>query len=156
YDPPEALVNKVVGDRPHPDLAAVNDHMSVPNLAEFDADMVRAVQDFYDAEVMSIDMALRDLFASLEERHFLDNAVVVVTADHGEEFKEHGLMGHHQTLYEEVIRVPLIMLVPGQHQHVEVTPLVSLTDVAPTVLDLVGIPSPPSFMGSSLRSLMGL
>jgi len=156
YDPPDEYVDRVLAGRPRPDLDAVNERMNFPNLGNFTDDMVQAVKTFYDAEVISIDTALHALFDELAARHFLDNCIVVVVADHGEEFHEHGLMGHHQTLYEEVLRVPLIMLVPGQSTARTVEPVVSLTDVAPTVLDLAGLPAPATFEGGSLRAAMGL
>src|SRR4029079_364673 len=135
---------------------AINERMTLPNVGRFTDEQLQAVKDLYDAEVMSIDASLRALFKGLEDRHFLDNSIVVVLADHGEEFREHGLMGHHQTLYEEVLRVPLIVLVPGHASSVSVAPIVSVTDVAPTLLDLAGIPAPETFEGGSLRGAMGI
>ncbi len=155
YDPPDALVDQVLAGRPRPNRDAINDRMTLPNIGTFDDDQVQAVQDFYDAEVLSLDVQLRELFAGLQQRGFLENAIVVITADHGEEFREHGLMGHHQTLYEEVLRVPLILLVPGHEQRTDIQPIVSLIDLAPTLLELAGIPAPPSFEGHSLKPLLG-
>ncbi len=156
YDPPQADVDRVLQGRPQPDLEAVNARMRIPNLGTFSDEMVRQIRDLYDAEVTSLDAELRNLFAALAERHFLDNGIVVLVADHGEEFYEHGIVGHHQTLFEEVLRVPLIVLVPGHRTGVPIEPIVSLTDVAPTLLDLAGIAAPPSFEGGSLRAVMGL
>ena len=155
YDPPDANLDRVLDGRPRPDLAQVNARMNFPNLGVFPDQMVQDVKTLYDAEVISVDAALRDLFHALTERHVLDHSVVVVVADHGEEFREHGLMGHHQTLYEEVLRVPLIVLRSDEPHGLVIDPIVSLTDVAPTILDLVGLPSPSRFEGGSLRSLMG-
>jgi arylsulfatase A-like enzyme len=112
---------------------------------------VRAV---YDAEVMAVDAAIRDLFATLAARGFLDRALVVVTADHGEELKDHGLMGHNKTLYEEVIHVPLIVLTPGETRGAVDDRVVSLVDVAPTVVDAVPAPVPERFAGKSLRDAL--
>jgi len=130
--------------------------MKLPNIGTFPDETVQAVKDFYDAEVISVDAQLRALFDALRTRGVLERCIVVVVADHGEEFREHGLMGHHQTLFEEVIRVPLIMLLPGHDQPVELRQRVSLTDVAPTLLDLLDIPAPPQFEGHSLRADLGL
>jgi arylsulfatase A-like enzyme len=156
YDPPQVFVDRVLDGRAQPDRDEVNERMVLPSMGRFSDEMVQAVKDFYDAEVMSVDAALRSLFEALAARHFLDNAIVVVLADHGEEFREHGLMGHHQTLYEEVVRVPLIMRVPGHNGAVRVDPIVSVSDIAPTVLDLAGIPAPETFEAASLRRAMGL
>jgi arylsulfatase A-like enzyme len=156
YDPPQADVDRVLQGRPQPDREAVNRRMGIPNFGTFSDEMVSQIRTFYDAEVMSLDAELRKLFATLKEKHDLDHAIVVLLADHGEEFLEHGIVGHHQSLFEEVLRVPLIVLVPGHDEGAAIEPIVSVTDVAPTVLDLAGIPAPAAFEGGSLRALMGL
>jgi arylsulfatase A-like enzyme len=156
YSPDATYLDRVLDGRPRPERGEVNRRMLFPNLGVFPEEMVQNVKDLYDAEVMSLDAALRSFFSALDERRFLDNCIVVVTADHGEEFQEHGLMGHHQTLYDEVLRVPLIFLVPGHATGAAIDPIVSLTDVAPTLLDLAGVPSPLSFEGGSLRGVMGV
>jgi uncharacterized sulfatase len=79
--------------------------------------------------------------------------VVVITSDHGEEFMEHGSVKHTQTVYEEMIRVPLIIRVPGKGAS-EITSTVRHVDVVPTVLELLGIESRGRFQGSSLVPLM--
>jgi arylsulfatase A-like enzyme len=151
YDPPAATLERLLAGRPKPDIAAVNDRMRLPNIGTFTDELVRDVQDLYDAEVSSVDADIRVLFDELGRRKILDDCIVVITADHGEEFREHGLMGHHQTLFEEVVRVPLIMLLPQRSERSDVTGLVSLVDIAPTLLDLLGLPIPDAFAGHSLR-----
>jgi arylsulfatase A-like enzyme len=156
YGPEPQYLDHVLGGRPRPDQVAVNARMNMPNVGVFSDEMVQAVRDYYDAEVMSLDAQLRALFAELTARQLLDNTIVVLLADHGEEFREHGLMGHGQTLFEEVIHVPLLIVTPGRSQHLDVAPPVSVIDVAPTLLDLAGLAVPVSFEGHSLRPLMGL
>jgi arylsulfatase A-like enzyme len=92
------------------------------------------------------------LFAALEQRGFFSDAVVIVTSDHGEEFQEHGARGHGKTLFEESIWVPLIVLPPGAGAPGDVDRLVSSVDIAPTVLELAGIPIPSRFAGRSFAS----
>ncbi|MFN8545155.1 MAG: sulfatase [Candidatus Binatia bacterium] len=111
-------------------------------------DMAR---DLYDAELLGLDDAIRDLVAGLERRGLLDTAVVVFTADHGEEFFEHGKYGHGVNLYNDTLRVPLVLLTPGQADARDVRDTVSLVDVAPTLVALAGGPTEPSFEGRSLR-----
>jgi len=154
YDPPDPYLERVLRGRPRPDVADVNRRMAVSTVATFDEQQVQAMRDCYDAEAASVDAALRDLFEQLRSRGFLDDCIVVITADHGEEMHEHGLMGHDQTLYEEVLRVPLIVLAPGTHDGTTVSGIVSLVAVAPTVLDLAGIAVPTAFEGRSLRAQM--
>jgi arylsulfatase A-like enzyme len=155
YAPPPELLARVRGDRPPPNVDLVNQNVYFGHLGQMSAEQVADIVDVYDAQVLAMDAALRTLFADLERRGFLANALVVITADHGEEFKEHGLMGHEKTLFEEVIHVPLVVLAPGQTQAAVVDDVVSLVDVAPTVLDVVGVPIPPSFAGASRVGALG-
>src|SRR4029453_208235 len=76
------------------------------------------------------------------------------TGDHGEEFWEHEGIGHGRTLYDESVRVPLIMIAPGYRGGQRVEAAVSLLDVAPTLLDLLEPPPAPSFEGGSLLPLL--
>jgi arylsulfatase A-like enzyme len=110
------------------------------------------MQARYDGEIRYVDAQLERLFAALEASVGLDSSLVVLLSDHGEEFDDHGSMeGHGFTHYEEVLHVPLILRLPGrQHAGRVVSEPVELLDVAPTVLDLVGVPAPAAFQGRSL------
>ncbi len=108
----------------------------------------------YDAEVAAADAELGLLFEALEQRGILKNALVIVTADHGEELLEHGTFGHGFSLFNESVRVPLIMAGPGVPAGRVVNQNVSLIDVAPTVLDLLGLPPESHFEGRSLLPLL--
>jgi arylsulfatase A-like enzyme len=121
---------------------------------EFGEEDVRDFRDCYDAEVAQVDDRIRDLFAALRERGFLDRAIVFVLSDHGEEFEEHGHMEHGKSLFEEVVRVPLIVVGPRVAAGLRVEENVSLVDVGPTLLDLLGLPAEPRFEGRSLVPLM--
>lgn len=156
FGPLPAALAHVLGGRPAPDVDTVNQAMATWPLVDFAADpaLMQGTKDLYDAEVMSVDTALRDVFAELRRRGVLDDAIVVVLADHGEEFLEHGLIGHNNTLFEEVIRVPLMIHLPEQTQRLDVDRAVSLVDLAPTLLDLAGIAAPPSFDGHSFAPLL--
>src|SRR5690606_11893394 len=81
-----------------------------------------------------------------------EHTCIVLASDHGEEFQEHGrLFHHHARLYDELIRVPLIMHCPGRLPGgVVVDSPVTLTDVMPTVLELIGLPVPVDLDGRSL------
>ena len=154
YAPPPDALAHVMNGAPHPDLPTINVAASVGHMRALEPEMLVNIQKAYDATVYDLDRSLRTLFAALEQRGFLDDAVVVVTADHGEEFRDHGGMGHGKSLYNEVVHVPLLMLTPGDPAGIveTVTPLV---DVAPTVLELAGIRPPRSFAGQSVCSLLG-
>jgi arylsulfatase A-like enzyme len=119
-----------------------------------DSEEVSLLESLYDGEVAAVDEELRLLFAELERRGFLDDAIVVVTSDHGEEFWEHGFLLHGFTLFEEGVRVPLLVLGPGVPAGLRVDRPVSLVDLAPTLLDLVGLEKEPRHEGRSLLPLV--
>ncbi len=110
------------------------------------AQVRRYLEDRYDQNLASVDDALDRLFRAAGP-----DALIVVFADHGEEFFDHGDLEHGHTLYDELLRVPLIIRAPGlEPRHVGAA--VSLIDVAPTVLDLLGLGG-GTFDGMSLASL---
>jgi arylsulfatase A-like enzyme len=115
---------------------------------------VACLASLYDGEVAAFDAELRTLFAELQEHGFLDDAIVVLTADHGEEFLEHGRLLHGFTLYDEMVHVPLLVIAPGYAAGQVVEENVSLVDVAPTLVEILGLPPVPNFEGRSLVSLM--
>jgi arylsulfatase A-like enzyme/Tfp pilus assembly protein PilF len=92
----------------------------------------------YDGEVAWTDTLLGRLRASLEARQLWDNALVVVTADHGEALGEHDETGHGYFTYETTLKVPLVMRGPGLAANATVNGTVRLVDLAPTVLSLLG------------------
>jgi arylsulfatase A-like enzyme len=105
----------------------------------------------YDGEIFYTDSHIRRLLQEMKQLDCFDNALIVVTSDHGEEFLEHGGWGHGPKLYEELIRVPLLFKLPGGEAGGQrVKQQVSLMDVAPTILDLLDVPIPDSFQGRSL------
>ncbi len=118
------------------------------------AEQKEAVRDLYRAEVASVDAAIGQVLAALDAQGLREQTLVVVVADHGEEFWEHGGVEHGHTVYEELIHVPLLMRWPG-HLPVEtrVAPVVRIIDVAPTILDLLDITPPADLDGSTLRGL---
>ena len=118
-------------------------------LEAFTCQELESLESLYDAEVAWLDAELGRLLADLDRRHFLDNTIVVITSDHGEEFLDHGYFWHERALYEESVRVPLIIRLPGQGENRIVTRPVSLVDLAPSLLELLGVPPPPALAGHS-------
>ena len=97
----------------------------------------------YDGEIRLVDDHLAKLRAVLAELSIDNNTIIVVTSDHGDEFFEHGRKGHHRTLYDEQLRVPLIFYVPGVklvRPRLEME--TSTVDIFPTVLGFTGIEAP--------------
>lgn len=112
---------------------------------------VAGYSDRYDASIRYVDGVLGDLFKRLEELELRDQTAVIITSDHGEAFGEHGRLGHEQT-YPEELHVPLILIHPDLDRGYRVPTPVELIDVAPTVLDLLGVDSETAMSG---RSLLG-
>jgi len=100
------------------------------------------VESLYDATVAQADAEFGRLLDSLERSGQADRTLVLVLSDHGEEFLEHGGLSHARTLYEEVLRVPCILRVPGREPAV-VDERIDLADLAPTLLALLGMPALP-------------
>lgn len=101
---------------------------------------VEAERNAYDATLRYLDAELGRLFRSLEERGALEETLVIVTSDHGEEFYEHGVMRHGHSLYRKSVQVPLLVWLPGSPEPggLRVPAPVSIRDVPATILDLVG------------------
>ena len=109
------------------------------------------LQDLYDAEISYLDAELTRLLQGLEAAGLAERTLVVLVSDHGEEFKEHGGLAHARTLYEEALRVPLLMRLPGRlPQGLRVSRPAQLVDIAPTLLELLGQAGPPDLPGRSL------
>jgi arylsulfatase A-like enzyme len=108
----------------------------------------------YEESLQYLDEQIGRLLAFLEKDGRAANTVVIVVSDHGEEFFDHGRWGHWEdNLYDEIIRVPLIIRLPGQAAKQVVERQVTTLDVMPTILDLCACPLPSDVEGSSLRPL---
>jgi arylsulfatase A-like enzyme len=114
----------------------------------------RFAKEPYDGEIAAVDAAVSRLLAGLRERRLLDGALVVVAGDHGESLGEHGEATHGVFLYDATIRVPLVVRLPrAEGAGRRVASRVGLVDLAPTVLEVLGVAPPPGMQG---RSLLGL
>jgi arylsulfatase A-like enzyme len=110
---------------------------------------VPGLMEKYDYEIAFVDRWVGKLLDALKTTGLDDSTAVVVMADHGEAWGEHKVYFHGQDLFDEQLRVPLIIAVPGQTARTVETD-VALVDVGPTVLDLVGVAPPATFRGRSL------
>jgi arylsulfatase A-like enzyme len=109
----------------------------------------------YDAEVRALDDAIAELLDHLDGLGVLENTLVVVLGDHGESLGEHGVFFEHHGLYDVTIRPPLILCAPGRvAAGRRVESVVMTPDLAPTILDLLGLPVPASMEGRSLTGLL--
>ena len=142
YVPPEAFQDRYSKPVPGAQEATTVAHLvQRPDLAQ--AELERTV-GLYDAEIAFADQELGKLLTGLKDLGLYDEALVVFVADHGEEFRDHGGFGHNPRMYQEVVRVPLVVKFPGSFGQPALRGAVhdrrvSQVDVLPTLMDAVGI-----------------
>ena len=111
-----------------------------------------AQQPAYDASIAQLDSLVHVMLADLRRRGLLENTIIVITADHGEEFGEQKIFGHGNSLYAPSVHIPLVMTYPGRIPGGQrVSQAVSIRDVPATILDLVNRNG--QLPGVSLRAL---
>jgi arylsulfatase A-like enzyme len=113
------------------------------------ADDMRYLVSLYDSEITFTDEYIGKLLVGLKKQGLYDNSIIIVTSDHGEEFMERGWIGHAVTLYQELLRVPLIITVPGGRGRIVNDP-VGLIDIMPTTLGYLGLKVPGDLEGRGL------
>jgi choline-sulfatase len=113
------------------------------------------LEALHDAEITQSDSLFGAFIADLKQRGIYDTSVVVVVSDHGDEFWEHGDVGHAQGVYQELVHIPLIVRAPGLLPLGKVIEAdVEAMDLFPTLLDVAGMATPKSTQGSSLLPLV--
>ena len=107
----------------------------------------------YDGQILAMDVALGRIFGALKERQRFENALVIVTADHGELLGEHDQVGHGgRMMYEGLLHIPMVVKFPSADRpRGEVGDPVQLVDLLPTVLAALGAPVPPGVQGEPLQ-----
>ena len=116
---------------------------------------LRYSKDWYDGSIRAMDTEIGRLVERLRDLGLAERSVIAFYADHGEEFHDHGRMWHGQSIYGELVRVPLILWGPGHvAKGVKIDEPVELIDVMPTLLDLSGLPPSPGMQGQSMRPLL--
>jgi arylsulfatase A-like enzyme len=122
--------------------------------SELSADEIAAMIDGYDSSIAYLDHELGRLMDELERRQVLDDTLVIITSDHGEEFGEHDVFGHGHTLYMPSVHVPLLVRFPGRTPAgASVSENVTLRDLPATIIDLLGGTVDATFPGRSLARL---
>jgi len=166
YDPPEPHRSLFASDYAGP-LDAGYDSISrfQDPLVPIPDDYRRFLIDRYDGEIYFVDLQIGRLLDGIAAARGRRPIAVAITGDHGEEFKEHGSMGHGRQMYEEVVRVPLVIArgpLAGGHGApagaagaARVGLPVSGIDIAPTLLELAGLAAPEGMQGRSLAPLLG-
>jgi len=114
---------------------------------------VRALRVLYDGEVREADRLVGEVIDSLRRRDLLDETIVLLTADHGQSLGEHGEIGHGFLLTQPVLHVPLLLRHPNVPPR-RVPDRVSVVDLAPSLLELIGLPVPSRLDGRSLTPVL--
>lgn len=112
---------------------------------------IRNYVNRYDNGVIQADDNIKSIFSILAKKGYLKNSIVVVTADHGEALGEHGQLGHTKNVYTDHILIPLLIYNSGITKYKNATFATSL-DIAPTIVNILGLPIPKNWEGRSLIS----
>ncbi|MFQ6103185.1 MAG: sulfatase [Candidatus Glassbacteria bacterium] len=152
YEPPERFLRKFGGD----ERFVVHD-WNLDSLRLYEGEQRRELIARYDGELGYLDYHLGRLFRELKRQRRYDRTMIIFTSDHGEAFWDHGGVGHGDTLYEELLKIPLIMKLPKIFTFPELVAAgriigdpVAQLDVMPTVLEFLNLESPQSVQGVSL------
>lgn len=120
-----------------------------------DKNTVELLRKLYLAHVKEIDDAVKTFFGILEEAGVLENSIVIITADHGDEFGEHGGLSHDGKMYDELVNVPLLVYDADRTEPMVSDTIVSTLDIAPTVLNLLNVDPVEGYLGQPLLPLDG-
>jgi arylsulfatase A-like enzyme len=133
-----------------PDIARLRSGEARPDAAQ-----KRAIRALYDGEVAEVDAAVGSLLQAVDRMNLTDSTLIVMLSDHGEEFWEHGGVEHGHTVYDEVVRIPLLVRWPKRlPAGAAIDGPVRIADVAPTIGDLLDLPVPAGIDGMSLLPAM--
>jgi arylsulfatase A-like enzyme len=151
YNAPEPFGNRYTGRydgslKPDDHFVTIFKRLNFTSPADYEY-----VLALYDGEISYVDDQVGRLLDRLDERRLLDSTVVALTSDHGEEFKEHGGMGHKSSVHVEQLRVPLIITHPSAIKEGQrVSSQASLVDIYPTLVGLIGEKSSAAAQGIDL------
>ena len=158
YRPPDKSVRTSVpraAEASHSKMLRSWEKLSRTNPAEQER-LYQYVTAAYDSAIRAVDHAVGRVFRHLRDQELVEKTLFIVTADHGDEFLEHGGTLHKGTLFEELVHVPLIVRVPGGPRGVRRPELVRSFDITPTILDYAGVASAARHMEArSFRAALG-
>jgi len=97
------------------------------------------LKTLYDGELAYLDWCFGRFFKFLEKKNILDNTLVIIVGDHGDNFGEHGLLGHGLCLYDSILKIPLIVRYPQKIKPAKIDYQVQITDILPSTIDLLGL-----------------
>jgi len=126
------------------------DYSEIPHPKPLSKNDLNYLISKYDVEIRHVDSNMAKLIARLQEMNILQDSLIVITSDHGEEFLEHGCFRHGFQLYEETIYIPLIFYWAGHFTPMYKENIVSGIDIAPTILELCKIKTPAHMCGRNI------
>lgn len=155
YSPPKEYVAQFADPAYAGKVGDTFAHVEGADASRYDAADRKKIMALYDAGLRHIDAQIGRIVAALAERGQLDDTVIVVAADHGEEFWDHGNFFHGQSLYEELLHIPLIVHAPGAAAPGTVIERpVRMIDLAPSLLEWAGLQRPATFEGRPLSQVL--
>lgn len=161
YQPPKGWRHKFASGRPDKKWVRIGDPNPIGNWIYkgkenpgFTPGDLQYLKDLYDDEISFFDENFAALLESLRTSGLMENSLIVFTSDHGEEFLEHGHIKHCRTVFDNSIRIPMLLKVPGMDARTVSAPVQNL-DLVPTILDYLGIGTGGYvFEGRSLRPVL--
>jgi arylsulfatase A-like enzyme len=140
YNPPEEFLRRLNPNPRSTDLQAVNAGQPAKTFLPVGDELRKSLKELYQAEVLAFDSYFGDFIARLRQMKLYDSSLIVFMSDHGEEFFDHRGWAHSQSLYNELIQVPLLIKFPGgQHRGMRLSQPVGVVDIMPTILSHLGI-----------------
>lgn len=140
YNPPEEFLRRLNPNPRSTNLQSVNSNQPAKTYLPVDAELRKSLKELYQAEVLAFDSYFGDFIARLRELKLYDNSLIIFMSDHGEEFFDHQGWAHSQSLYNELIQVPLLIKFPGgQYRGTRLSRPVGIVDIMPTILSYHGI-----------------
>ena len=160
YDPPVWASARFLRDNGDPDrvkkarrFGGILPFQFALGEVEVDATQWGIMSDLYDAEIASEDMQIASLVGRLAAEDLLENTLLIITSDHGENLGDHGLADHMFSLHRTLLHVPLLIRFPEKFAPgSEVDQVLRLEDLFPTILSVCGLSVPPGIDGISLLS----
>lgn len=161
YNPPEKYQAEFLGNGYDSERVALCSKISgmwahLAGALPLDQADFRILRDLYDGEVAYVDSCVGQIVNCLKNNNMLDNTLLIITSDHGENLGEHGMIDHLLSMYDTTLHVPLIIHCPGKFPAGVVdSDLVSLVDIAPTILDVCGLTKSVDHLEIAQQSLAG-
>ncbi len=153
YAPPDSIRQRFAPGVADPSIGSVKSVNKIAaNRDGVTPRIIEELSSLYDGEVAANDATFGELMAGLHQRGLVEDTVIVVLSDHGEEFFDHRGWTHGNTLHAEMLDVPLIIRIPGVAP-MSISEIVQHVDVFSTLLDLAGVEAQPGVFGTSARQL---